>query len=193
MIFFMAVCSLAFAQEIVEAVSESLLPCSLGHHQSPFAVSRVQCTINSTPATIATCGASGIPDHGIGSWSAALPYVTLPCLTLPCLTLPVSSPGSLCCAAVWLGHTGRWLGYTGVPFACPSSVSPPFGQVVHRALCAGCAKSRLISTTGSHGSQRPEFCTLQSLLVHQGVFFFLSLMLATGPRVLNSAPHAVLN
>ena len=33
---------------------------------------------------------------------------------------------------------------------------------------------------------------VQPLLVHQG-YFFLSLMLATGPRVLNSAPHAVLN
>ena len=27
------------------------------------------------------------------------------------------------------------------------------------ALFARCAKSRLFSTTGSHGSQRPEFCT----------------------------------
>ena len=54
-----------------------------------------------------------------------------------------------------------------------------------RALCARCAKSRLFFT-GSHGSQGPEFCTLQPLLVHQG--FCLSLMLATGPRVLNSAP-----
>ena len=53
-------------------------------------------------------------------------------------------------------------------------------------------KSRLFSTNGSHGSQGPEFCTLQPLLVHQG-FLFFSLMLATGPRVLNSAPHAVLN
>ena len=51
-----------------------------------------------------------------------------------------------------------------------------------------CAKSRLFSTTGSHGSQGPEFCTLQPLLVHQGLFFFFSLMLATDPRVLNSAP-----
>ena len=49
-----------------------------------------------------------------------------------------------------------------------------------------CAKSRLFFTTGSHGSQGPEFCTLQPLLVHQGIFCF-SLMLATGPRVLKSA------
>ena len=40
----------------------------------------------------------------------------------------------------------------------------------HRALCAHCAKSWLFSTTGSHGSQGPEFCTLQPLLVHQGFF-----------------------
>ena len=36
-----------------------------------------------------------------------------------------------------------------------------------------CAKSRLFSTTGSYGSQGPEFCTLQPLLVHQGFFFLL--------------------
>ena len=59
----------------------------------------------------------------------------------------------------------------------------------HHALsprCARCAKSRPFFTTGSHGSQGPEFCTLQPLLVHQG--FFVLVWLATGPRVLNSAP-----
>ena len=50
-----------------------------------------------------------------------------------------------------------------------------------------CVKSRLFSTAGSQESQGPKFCTLQPLLVHQG-FFPFSLMLATGPRVLNSAP-----
>ena len=60
------------------------------------------------------------------------------------------------------------------------------------ALCPRCAKSRLFSTAGSHGSQGPELCTAQPLLVHQGISF-LSLMLPTGPRVLNSAPHSVLN
>ena len=43
----------------------------------------------------------------------------------------------------------------------------------HRALCARCAravKSRLFFTTGSHGSQGLEFCTLQLLMVHQGFF-----------------------
>ena len=29
----------------------------------------------------------------------------------------------------------------------------------HRALCTCCAKSRLFHTTGSHGSQGPDFCT----------------------------------
>ena len=57
----------------------------------------------------------------------------------------------------------------------------PWGRTVR------CTKSRLFSTTGSHRSQGPEFCTLQPLLVHRG-FFFFSLMLATGPRVLKSAP-----
>ena len=60
-----------------------------------------------------------------------------------------------------------------------------------RTLCPRCAKRRLFSTTGSHGTQGPEFCTRQPLLVHRG-FFFSGLMLATGPRVLNSAPQAVL-
>ena len=56
---------------------------------------------------------------------------------------------------------------------------PPFGlegyawhlaRGAHRALCPRCAKSRLFFTTGSHGSQGPQFCTLQPLLVHQGFF-----------------------
>ena len=34
----------------------------------------------------------------------------------------------------------------------------------HRALCPCCAKSRLFSTTGSHGSQGPEFCTADAVL-----------------------------
>ena len=43
-----------------------------------------------------------------------------------------------------------------------------FGQVLprvsciqgaHCALCPGCGKSRLFSTTSSHGPQGPEFCT----------------------------------
>ena len=34
----------------------------------------------------------------------------------------------------------------------------------HRALCARCAKIRLFSTTGSHGSQGPEFCTPHAVL-----------------------------
>ena len=41
----------------------------------------------------------------------------------------------------------------------------------HRALCAHYAKSWLFSTTASHGSQGPEFCTLHPLLVHQGILF----------------------
>ena len=40
-----------------------------------------------------------------------------------------------------------------------------------RTLCPHYAKSRLSSTTGSHGSQGPEFCTLQPLLLHQGLLF----------------------
>ena len=52
---------------------------------------------------------------------------------------------------VWLTHMG------GAPSAVP-------------ALCPRCAKSRLFFTTGSHGSQGPELCTLQPLLAHQGFF-----------------------
>ena len=39
-----------------------------------------------------------------------------------------------------------------------------------RTLCLRCAKSPLFFNTGSHGSQGPEFCSLQLLLVHQGSF-----------------------
>ena len=53
--------------------------------------------------------------------------------------------------------------------------------------CSRCAKSQMFSTIGSHRSQGPQFCTLQPLLVHQG-FFPFSLMLATGPRGLNTLP-----
>ena len=41
------------------------------------------------------------------------------------------------------------------------------------ALCPRCAKSRLFSSTGSHGSQGPEFLTLQPLLFHQGFFYLV--------------------
>ena len=57
-----------------------------------------------------------------------------------------------------------------------------------RTVRALCEKSAVFHH-GSHGSQGPEFCTLQPLLVHQG-FFLSSLMLAMGPRVLNSAPYS---
>ena len=72
---------------------------------------------------------------------------------------------------------------------CAAAIVSGITEGAHRALCARCAKSRLFSTSGSHGPQGREFCTLQPLLVHQR--FFVSLMLATGPRALNSASHAV--
>ena len=50
-----------------------------------------------------------------------------------------------------------------------------------------CAKSRLFSHTGSHRSRGPEFCTLQPPCWYTRDFF-VSVMLATGPGVLNSAP-----
>ena len=34
----------------------------------------------------------------------------------------------------------------------------------HRALCLRCAKGRLCSTAGSHGSQGPELCTPDAVL-----------------------------
>ena len=34
----------------------------------------------------------------------------------------------------------------------------------HRALCTRCAKSRLFSTTGSHGSQGPELSSPDAVL-----------------------------
>ena len=51
-----------------------------------------------------------------------------------------------------------------------ATVHCAFWGRTHRALCTRCAKSRLFSTTSSHGSQGREFCTLQPLLVHQGFF-----------------------
>ena len=48
------------------------------------------------------------------------------------------------------------------------SVLSPEGS--HRALCPRCTKGRLFFTTSSHGSQGPDYCTLQPLLVHQGFF-----------------------
>ena len=61
----------------------------------------------------------------------------------------------------------------GMLSVCPSPylVFGHIGVGVHHALCPRCAKSRLFSTTGSHGFQGPEFCTPQPLLVHQ-VFSF---------------------
>ena len=38
------------------------------------------------------------------------------------------------------------------------------GGEANRVLCARCANSRLSSTTGSHGSQGPEFCSLDAVL-----------------------------
>ena len=43
----------------------------------------------------------------------------------------------------------------------------------HSTLCVHCANSRLFFTTGSHGPQVPEFCTLQHLLVHQAFFILV--------------------
>ena len=44
-----------------------------------------------------------------------------------------------------------------------------------------CAKSWLFFTTGSHGSQGPEFCTLQPLLVHEGFFVSVTALLLLPP------------
>ena len=41
-------------------------------------------------------------------------------------------------------------------------ICKPMGA--HCALCPRCAKSRLSSITGSHGSQGPEFCTPDAVL-----------------------------
>ena len=43
-------------------------------------------------------------------------------------------------------------------FCTSDRVCMSFSSGAHHALCARCAKSRLFSTTGSHGSQGPEFC-----------------------------------
>ena len=56
----------------------------------------------------------------------------------------------------------------------------PGSKGAHRALCPRCAKSWLFSTTGSHGSQGPEFCTLPPPCWYTRDFF-LSLMPARVP------------
>ena len=74
------------------------------------------------------------------------------------------------CTAFHGMHFCRFVGMSGFvsPWfhakKMPSTRAFPWGHTMH------CAKSWLFSTTGSHGSQGPEFCTPQPLLpllVHQ--------------------------
>ena len=58
----------------------------------------------------------------------------------------------------------------GIPFLSIDIGGPPCAVP---ALCPRCAKSPLFSTTGSHGSQGPEFLTLQPPLLHQGLFYLV--------------------
>ena len=52
----------------------------------------------------------------------------------------------------------------------PGPLLPTMGGALCAVLvlCPRCTKSRLFSTTNSHGSQGPECCTLQPRLVHPG-------------------------
>ena len=51
-------------------------------------------------------------------------------------------------------------------FRCSSDRprAAPATKGAHRVLCTRCAKSQLFSTTGSHGSQGPEFCNPDAVL-----------------------------
>ena len=82
----------------------------------------------------------------------------------------------------------------------PLAISPLGGRTVRCAravpvLCARCAKSRLFSTTGSHRSQGPEFCTLHPPPAGtSGISFFIQSDAchgSQGPEF--CTPDAVLN
>ena len=64
---------------------------------------------------------------------------------------------------------GGWGAF--LPTLCTDCLLCARAMEAHCAPCPRCAKSQLFSTTGSYGYQGPEFCTLQTLLVHQGFFF----------------------
>ena len=97
-----------------------------------------------------------------------------------CLPLPIRRDPLLCCyplllsdavssgSSPWEGVAhckydgeGRVPGYTGQR---AWSVREKRTQGAHRALCARCAKRRLCSTAGSHGSWGPEFHTPDAVL-----------------------------
>ena len=79
----------------------------------------------------------------------------------------------------WFYHP-KWHGFI-PPLGGGGGLSHLGAVGAHCALCPRRVKSQLFST-GSHGSQGPEFCTLHPLVVHHGIlFYFFSLMLATGP------------
>ena len=75
------------------------------------------------------------------------------------------APGPL-----WTRATRRRVMQQGRGQAVPLPEAPLPNRRV-RALCPRCVKSRLFSTTGSHGSQDPEFCTpcCFELIMHTSV------------------------
>ena len=67
-----------------------------------------------------------------------------------------------------------------------------YGARSIRGRTVRCAKSRLFSITGSHGSQGLDICTLQPLLVHLGFFYqYDACHGSQGPEF--CTPGAVLN
>ena len=57
-----------------------------------------------------------------------------------------------------------WAGRLHAPKSVCTEKWPLGSWGAHRELCPCCAKSRLFFTTGSHGSQGPEFCTFHAVL-----------------------------
>ena len=71
------------------------------------------------------------------------------------------------------------------PLEIPIQLMQPRGA--HRSLCPCCAKSRLFSTTGSHGPK------VLNSAPDTPCWYITDVVDATGPKVLNCAPDAVLN
>ena len=152
-------------------------------HRRPHIRHRVLCFVDQDPPTRVrqlAAGLQGVAANGRGS-ELQKGQVCRPLLWLPPRLFSQPSPRlhtviretrSGCSAPVQSGHT-----LVNTQYKATGSPHPPWGCTVRCAV--RCAKSRLFSTTGSHGSHGPDPCTLQHLLV---------LMFATGPRVLNSAP-----
>ena len=105
-----------------------------------------------------------------GVFSGLYRWQSGPCtvMVVAQVTLPNRRKVALCCGD---GRTTSGIGMgvlllvcNGANFFFCATVGETGPEEAHRALCPRCAKSRLFSTTGSHGSQSPKFCTPDAVL-----------------------------